>query len=124
VKGSVISLGCFSEDHLVERQIRDRFAKPRVLLLQLLHPFDLVRLKPPELFAPPVVGQLRHADLADRISHRRTLRRQDVHLPQLRDDLFRLVSLAYIQSSSEENPYFESDHFNGGGSAAAQLSQQ
>jgi hypothetical protein len=27
------------------------------------------------------------------------------------------VSLAHIQSSSEENPYFESDHFNGGGSA-------
>lgn len=57
------------------------------------------------------------AELADRISNGRTLRPHDVHLTQLRDQLLRLVSLARIQSCSGVNPYFESDHFNGGGEA-------
>ena len=33
------------------------------------------------------------------------------------DNLFRLMSLGHIQSSSGRSPYFKADHFTGGGSA-------
>lgn len=62
VKGSVISLGSFFEDHLVERQVRYGLAQPSILLLQLLHPLDLVHLKAAELIASAIIGQLCHAN--------------------------------------------------------------
>ena len=103
-RGLIISLGGFGEDHFVECQIGNRFPEPGVLLLQLLHSFDLVRLQPVELFAPAVIGQLRHADLADGIGYRCSLRGQHIDLPKLGDDLFRLVFLAYFRPSSGKYP--------------------
>src|SRR5262249_15669265 len=46
-----------------------------------------------ELLAPPIIRHLTHPDLADCIHHVLALRDQNIDLPQLRDDLFRLVSL-------------------------------
>jgi hypothetical protein len=62
------------------------------------------------------VRHLGHANRADRIRKRRLLRGQNFDLPQLRNDLFRLVLLRHLQSSSMAKPYFESDHFIEGGS--------
>jgi hypothetical protein len=48
------------------------------------------------LFPPPALGQRRyltHPDLADCIHHVLALRDQNIDLPQLRNDFFRLVSL-------------------------------
>src|SRR5262249_25969533 len=43
--------------------------------------------------APPIIRHLAHPDLADCVHHVLALRDQNIDLPQLRDDLFRLVSL-------------------------------
>src|SRR5262249_29776534 len=43
--------------------------------------------------SPPIIRYLAHADLADCIHHVLALRDQNIDLTQLRDDLFRLVSL-------------------------------
>src|SRR6202008_4169971 len=43
--------------------------------------------------APPIIRHLAHPDLADCIHHVLALRDQNIDLPQLRNDLFRLVSL-------------------------------
>jgi hypothetical protein len=51
-KGSVISLGGFLQDQLVERQVRDRLTEPGVLLFKVLDPLDLVRLQAAILLAP------------------------------------------------------------------------
>jgi pimeloyl-ACP methyl ester carboxylesterase len=40
-----------------------------------------------------LVGHLAHTDLPDRLRHALALRDQNIHLPQLRDDLFGLVAL-------------------------------
>src|SRR5262249_36182351 len=58
--------------------------------LQALH---LLGFQPAELLAPPIIRHLTHPDLADCIHHVLALRDQNIDLPQLRDDLFRLVSL-------------------------------
>src|SRR5262249_36131177 len=42
---------------------------------------------------PPIIRHLAHADLADCVHHVLALRDQNIDLPQLRNDLFRLVSL-------------------------------
>jgi hypothetical protein len=52
-----------------------------------------ISFRPPELLLPPIKSLLAHADLADRIRYTLTLRDQYIDLPQLRDDLFRLVPL-------------------------------
>src|SRR5262249_1338494 len=57
---------------------------------QALH---LLGLQPAELLAPPIIRHLAHPDLADCVHHVLALRDQNIDLPQLRDDLFRLVSL-------------------------------
>src|SRR5262249_53939162 len=49
--------------------------------------------QPAELLAPPIIRHLTHPDLADCIHHVLALRDQNIDLPQLRNDLFRLVSL-------------------------------
>src|SRR5215813_380154 len=41
----------------------------------------------------PIIRHLTHADLADCVHYVLALREQNIDLPQLRDDLFRLVSL-------------------------------
>ena len=56
MKGSELSLDDFLKDLVVEGQIGDRPAKPRILLLDLLHPLGLANLQPAILLAPPVVS--------------------------------------------------------------------
>ena len=41
-----------------------------------------------------IIRHLGHADLTDRVGNGLALRDQNVNLPQLRDNLFRLVSLS------------------------------
>src|SRR5262249_55600316 len=50
-------------------------------------------LQPAKLLAPPIIRHLAHPDLADCVHHVLALRNQNIDLPQLRNDLFRLVSL-------------------------------
>src|SRR5262249_31053803 len=78
---------------LVQRQIRDCLAQPAVLKLKVLQPLHLLGLQPTELLTPPIIRHLAHPDLADCVHHVLALRDQNIDLPQLRDDLFRLVSL-------------------------------
>jgi hypothetical protein len=70
VKGSELSLDDFLQDLVVEGQVGDRPAQPRILLLDLLHPFGLANLQPAILLAPPVVGLLRHADRTHGLTRR------------------------------------------------------
>src|ERR671916_3009863 len=93
-RGLEVSPRGLRQDLLVQGQVRDRLAQPRVLRFQLLQPLHLVRLQAPELPPPAVVGHFRHADRADRLRHRLPLRHQDIHLPQLGHGLLRPVLLA------------------------------
>src|SRR5919206_919758 len=67
-RGSEVSLCGLLQDQLVEREVRDGRAQPRVLGLEFLHPAHPIRLQAPELTAPAIVGDLTHADCADCIS--------------------------------------------------------
>src|SRR5437868_14704094 len=67
--------------------------KPVVLRLEILQALDLVTLQAAELLAPAVIRHLADADRADRFRDALTLRGQHINLPQLGDDLFRLVAL-------------------------------
>src|SRR5580704_668178 len=62
-------------------------------LLQLLQALHLVVLQTTKLLAPTVIRHLADTDRADRIGGALPLRGQNINLPQLRDDLFRLVNL-------------------------------
>src|SRR5262249_24358396 len=53
----------------------------------------LLGLQPAKFLAPPIIRHLAHPDLADCVHHVLALRDQNIDLPQLRNDLFRLVSL-------------------------------
>src|SRR6516225_9198440 len=68
-------------------------ALPAVLKLKVLQALHLLALQPAELLAPPIIRHLAHPDLAHCIHHGLALRDQNIDLPQLHDDLFRLVSL-------------------------------
>src|SRR4051812_31124085 len=60
---------------------------------------------------------------SDRIRDRGSLRDQDIHLAQLRNDLFGGVSLlTHRDPPLAQKPYFRMDHSNGGGSLCAQVS--
>src|SRR4030095_14016110 len=85
--------GSLLQNELIQRQIGNRLAQPAVLELKVLQALHLLGLQPTKLLAPPIIRHLAHADLADCVHHVLTLRDQNIHLPQLRDDLFRLVSL-------------------------------
>src|SRR5947209_11857923 len=67
--------------------------KPVVLRLEILQALDLVTLQAAELLAPAVIRHLADADRADRFRDALTLRGQHINLPQLGDDLFRLLAL-------------------------------
>src|SRR4029453_15652794 len=88
-----VSPGGLLQNELVQRQIRDCLAEPAVLELKILQALHLLALQPAKLLAPPIICHLAHPDLADCVHHVLALRNQNIHLPQLRDDLFRLVSL-------------------------------
>ena len=66
-------------------------------LLQLLYPFQLIRLHPAVVLAPAVERHFADADLANRIRNRHTpaLAMQNINLPELRYDLFELVASLY-----------------------------
>src|SRR5262249_61521051 len=81
------------QNEFAQLQIRDCLAQPAVLELKALQPLTLLALQPAELLAPPIIRHLAHPDLADCIHHVLALRDQNIDLPQLRDDLLRLVSL-------------------------------
>src|SRR5512132_2324907 len=85
-RGLEVSPGSLLQNELIQRQIGNRLAQPAVLELKVLQALHLFGLQPTEL-------HLAHADLADCVHHVLALRDQNIHLPQLRDDLFRLVSL-------------------------------
>src|SRR5262249_7960825 len=111
-----VSPGGLLQNELVQRQIRDGLAQPAVLQLKVLEALHLLALQPAKLLAPPIIRHLAHPDLADCVHHVLTLRDQNIDLPQLRDDLFRLVSLPCHCSPPGSKTYLKSDHFNGGGS--------
>src|SRR5690606_5074387 len=116
-RGSEVSPRSLRQDQLVQCQISHRLAKPFVLLLELLQLPELVTAHAAILLAPPVIRQLRNADLANRIRHRHPLAAQNFNLPKLRDDLVGLVSLVCHRGPpSWSKPYFKVGPFNGGGS--------
>src|SRR6478672_2120381 len=92
-RGLEVSPGSLLQNELVQGQVGDCPAQTAILLLELLQAFHLVGLEPAVLLTPPIIGDLPHADLADRVSDVLALRDHNVDLPQLRDDLFRRVSL-------------------------------
>src|SRR5262249_50978906 len=92
-RGLEVSPGGLLQNELVQRQIRDRLAQPAVLELKVLQALHLLRLQPAELLAPPILRPPTPPDAANSDPHVLTLRNQTIALPQLRDDLFRLVSL-------------------------------
>src|SRR6202040_2343687 len=93
-RGLEVSPGGLLQNELVQRQIGNRLAEPAVLELKVLQALHLLALQPTKLLAPPIIRHLAHPDLADRVHHVLALRDQNIDLPQLRNDLFRLVSLS------------------------------
>src|SRR5690606_8208743 len=63
-----------------------------------------------------VIRELRHADRANRLANRFSLRQQNIDLTQLRDDLFGLMLLLGHSNvlSNGSIAYFREDHFSGG----------
>src|SRR5262249_36848697 len=115
-RGLEVSPGSLLQNELVQRQIRDRLAQPAVLELKLLQALDLLDLQPAKLLTPTIVGHLAHTDLPDRLRHALALRDQNIHLPQLRDDLFRLVAShcsppGYQRHTSSRTTSMGVDHF-------------
>src|SRR3954452_5841248 len=92
-RGLEVSPGCLLQDQLVQRQVGNRSAQPRVLSLEILQSLDLIALEPAKLLAPAVVRDLRNPNRAYRVGNALPLRHQHVHLAQLRNDLLGLVSL-------------------------------
>lgn len=106
------------QDQRVQRQVRDRPPHPAALLLKVLDPTDLVRLETAVRLAPAAARHLGRADLADRLCHRRSLRREDIDLSQRGGDLLSLVPPCRLCPlfSGRSKPYFDMDHFCGGDS--------
>src|SRR5215813_2071547 len=92
-RGLEVSPGGLLQYELVQRQIRDCLTQPAVLELKVLQALHLLGLQPAKLRAPPIIRHLAHPDLADCVQHILALRDQNIDLPQLRDNLFGLVSL-------------------------------
>src|SRR5215204_1270444 len=91
--GLEVSPGCLLQNQLVQRQVGNRSAQPRVLSLESLQSLDLVALEPAKLLAPAVVRNLRNPNRAYRLGNALPLRHQHIHLAQLRNNLLGLVSL-------------------------------
>ena len=81
------------QDQLVESEIRDRTAKPRILLLKVFHPTRLISLQPAILFAPTVIGLLADRQPTTSVRCRPALRQLDLGLTQLADNVLRRVFL-------------------------------
>src|ERR1700719_3162330 len=87
---SVVSPCRLLQDQLVQCQVRHRAAQPGVLRFQVFEALYLVALQPAELLAPAVIRHLADTDRADSLGRALALRRQNINLPQLRDNLFGL----------------------------------
>jgi hypothetical protein len=72
-RGLEVSPGCLLQNELVQRQVGDRLAKTGILRLELLQALDLLSFQPAVLLPPPIIGDLAHTDLADRVSDILTL---------------------------------------------------
>jgi len=81
VRGLEVSPRGFLQYQLVQRQVRDRPPKPRVLRLQLFQPLNLVALKPAILVTPAVVCNFRHSYRPHRIRDWLALCHQHIDLP-------------------------------------------
>ena len=92
-RGLEVSPGSLLQNELIKRQIGNSPAKSVVLCLEILQPLHLISFEPTELLAPAIVRDLAHTNLADRVNNALALRDQNVNLPQLRDNLLRLVPL-------------------------------
>src|SRR5664280_1348253 len=79
-RGLEVSPGSLLQDEFVQCQVGDRPAQTGILRLKLLQAFHLLGLQPAVLLAPPVIGNLAHADLANDISNVLPLRYQDIGL--------------------------------------------
>ena len=114
-KGLELSPHDFLKDLVVQREIRDCAPKSGVFLLHIFHALGLVDLQAAILFAPAVVGLFGHTNGSRRRSCRLTASEANLHLPQFRNNLFRLGSLAHVSA-----PYLKpeltqiTDHFSGG----------
>ena len=92
-KGSVVSPCSFRKDELVQRQVRHGATQPIILLLKPFELLQLVGTHTAILLSPAIKCLLSYLHLPDRINARHPLPAQHLNLPQLRDNLFRLVSL-------------------------------
>jgi hypothetical protein len=90
------------KNELVQRQIGDRFAQPAIFELKFLQP--LVLSSAAIFLAPAIIGHSAHADLADRIRHALSLRRQNINLPKLGDNLFSLATPSWPSRLSKDIP--------------------
>src|SRR5215207_10328112 len=68
-RGLEVSPGSLLQDQLIEGQVRNRSAQPRVLSLEILQSLDLIALKPAKLLAPAVVRDLRNPNRAYRVGN-------------------------------------------------------
>src|SRR5690606_7700216 len=114
-RGSIVSRGSLFQDQLLEREVRHSLAQPVILFLEFFQPLHLIALQAAELLAPAIIRELRHADRANRLANRSSLRQQNIDLAQLRDDLFGLMLLLGHSNvlSNGSIAYFREDHFSG-----------
>lgn len=73
VAGHEMTAGAGGQWPGLTRRVGDRLPQPRVLVLEFLEPLHLVGLQAAELLAPPVAGELRHADRPHRLGRRLAL---------------------------------------------------
>jgi len=92
--------GGLLQDQLVQRQVGDGLPKTLILSLEPLEFLQLVGSHSAILLAPSVTGLLGDAHLADRIHSLHSLADKHVNLPQLLNNLFRLVPLVRHSRSS------------------------
>jgi hypothetical protein len=88
--GLEVSPGSLLKNELVQRQIRDRLAQTAVLELSSFNRFTLFDLQSAKFLAPAIIGHFAHANLADRFRYALSLRRHNINLPKLGDNLFSL----------------------------------
>ena len=90
--GSVLSPRGFPRIGLSRVRSETALAQPIILALKLLQPFHLLDLQSAKRLPPPIIADLAHVDLADRLPRGLALRDRHIDVSQLGDDLFRLVS--------------------------------
>ena len=87
--GLKVSPGRLLQDRIVDREIRDDFAKSDILEFNLFQAFGLIHAKAAKFLAPAVVGNVGNLQLATHFGEGHTLGKQDFRFPKLSYDLFR-----------------------------------